>query len=132
MAHPQQIVHVRENSEEAMQQLFDVLSSDKDSSGLSRDMRTRNLPASFFIPPQRQHALHSRENSQDSTHFPSHPLQPNHARSQSSPAQFYGSQKLSVPPTHHKQQKSVDLIDDQGWDPARHMHNFGQHFRFVS
>lgn len=126
---PRQVLHVRENSKEAMDQLFEVL---KKENAHQKSLRDRMLPQSFFKQPNRPHPNHSRENSQDSQLSRVQPqLTPNHSRSHSSPAQFISSNSLSVPNPHHGKQQSVDILDDPNWNQdQRHLHNFHQQFRY--
>ena len=126
---PRQILHVRENSKEAMDQLFSVLKENRDVQ--QKSYRDRGLPPSFFNMPNRPHPNHSRENSQDASQYHRIQLTPNHSRSHSSPAQIISSTSLSVPSPNHVRQQSVDILDDPNWsqDP-RHLHNF--QFRYNS
>jgi len=117
---PNQIVHMRENSDSALNELFEVLKTNNKQPGSS--YKNKNLPQSFFNPPDPNR--HSRENSQDSTFVPNHHpgLIPNHGRSRSSPAQLPNTLSIANPtPTpNHRPQHSVDIIEDiqmpAGWD----------------
>jgi len=119
-ANPNQIVHMRGDSDTNLELLFSVLKN-VDGPVPSSSYRNRNLPASFFKPPTSGLGNHSREGSQDSISFaptqPSPGLSISHARSQSSPAQL--PRTLTAAPPPHAKQQSVDLAEDlnlQGWD----------------
>ena len=92
-------VHVRDNSEGSIEQLFGVLTKDQRQSAY----KDRNLPSSFFKCPQRP--AHSGS---------SHPTQSHHGRSLSSPA--LSSQPLAVP--QHGRQSSADLLGGDTWNPS--------------
>lgn len=119
-ANPNQIVHMRGDSDQNLELLFSVLKN-VDGQQPNSSFRNRNLPASFFKPPPAGN--HSREGSQDSSSFaPTQPqsgLSISHARSQSSPAQLPRTM-TAAPPASHAKQQSVDLAEDlnslQGWD----------------
>lgn len=85
--------------------------------------RMRNLPASFFTPPEPQiKNHHSRDGSTDSTGYTNTP--PGHMRAHSSPAQLQQTPLSTVPPPpHHVRQHSCELVDEQplppGWEMAK-------------
>lgn len=128
-----QVVHVRENSDSEMEDLFKRAlgpNSQHDSTHSKvLPMRLRKLPPSFFSPPEPQHQ-HSRDSSTDSTGYPNGQpttnIQNLHLRAHSSPASL--EQTLSVPALpapQHVRQQSCDLIDSgeiplpQGWEMAK-------------
>jgi protein yorkie len=95
-----QVVHVRGDSDSELQALFDhVLKPDSDGNPMTQRPKqvpwtSRNLPASFFRPPNTgtrspsvSSVSHSRESSADST---THNLPPHHQQQQQGP-----------PPPHH-------------------------------
>ena len=123
-----QTVHVRENSDSTLDQLFEVVKN----SGPNKqsDWTKRNLPTSFFTQPQVSRHItgnheHNRNSSQDSTQFatgilPNTGLQPpvQHMRSRSAPVSL--SPSMSLPPQLpvHTKQQSVDIVEDVGgWNP---------------
>ena len=115
---PQQVVHVRENSDSAMEELFSVLKTNVNKLP-TNSFKSKNLPPSFFNPPDPNR--HSRENSQDNTFVGGHHhLIPQHTRSRSSPAQLPNTLSIPAPVPNHRPQHSVDLIDEMqmptGWD----------------
>lgn len=113
------IVHVRENSDTELEALFKIAMNPSlaPDTNKSLPLRMRNLPPSFFCPPQppqQNQQQQSRENSMNI-----------HMRAHSSPASL--QQTLSAapppPPTSHVRQHSYDLLDEQplpeGWDMAK-------------
>ena len=110
--HSQPIVHVRGDSETELDLLFSVLTNNESSPG--QTYRNKNLPLSFFQPPEKKTGSHSREGSHDLSTFTSGPIAAgvyNHIRSNSSPAQLPMS--MSLPPVaQHMKQGSVDVIGD--------------------
>ncbi|RWS31308.1 Yorkie-like protein [Leptotrombidium deliense] len=83
---PNHILRIKEDSEHDLDELFRAAIGPKDGCiPLSKPMRQRNLPASFFTPPETgsKSASHSRESSLDasfspppSVTLPSSPLSP--------------------------------------------------------
>jgi len=66
----QMSIHVREDSDTDMQQMFDIALNKGGQRSLCVPMRMRNLPASFWQPPtlgSKSPSLHSRENSLDNS-----------------------------------------------------------------
>lgn len=118
------VVHVRGDSETELDLLFSVLKNDSKQPG--QTFRDKNLPFSFFNPPEpKPGGSHSREGSLDFTGASSavgpqghQQLQATaggsnvfHARSHSSPAKLPVS--LSLPnPGQHAKQGSGDLMGD--------------------
>lgn len=103
-----QTLHVRENSDTALEDLFSVVKNPNPRK--QSDWEGRKLPSSFFHPPQHAQTLdnHSRNGSQDSTPFVFH------QKSRSAPVQTL-PQSLSLPqapPPQHVKQQSADLIDE--------------------
>ncbi|XP_013393837.1 transcriptional coactivator YAP1-A isoform X2 [Lingula anatina] len=132
----QPIVHVRENSNQELDALFDVLN--KQPLQPQRSWKERGLPPSFFNPSVQRTGNHSRESSTDSMTSGYHSLaqggpggmMPLHQKTLSSPAVLGGH--LSVAPQqpparHHVRQSSLGdpIADDSplglppGWDMAR-------------
>lgn len=121
---PQQVLHVREDSDSSMDALFAYIKN-KDQQELQQQTsyRLKKLPPSFFNPPPRG-GTHSREGSQDGS-FSLGVVAPGgtghvHIRSQSEPAQLLSFSALPPPPQHIKQQ-SVDYTSElgvlpPGWD----------------
>ena len=128
------IVHVRANSEQEMNELFAVVQNPGTHQvQLQRPLRLRNLPASFWTPPQqggtKSPSCHSRENSLDNSlkdpfspgaksvgsPQPAQqqgpqvqpPAQPQHNRSQSAPVEL--QQTLSVVQQQQQTQQHVHL-----------------------
>ena len=140
-----QIVHMRADSDNEMQALFDCVLKPCSQIPLQKPFKMRNLPASFFTPPAHRQSpaptlAHSREGSSDSTYGTngggaapspgrgamSPGPQPQHFRHHSSPATL--QQTLSVAqqqhPTHAKQHSYDALANDinalpPGWEQAR-------------
>lgn len=113
------VVHVRGDSETELDLLFSVLKQDSKPTGPS--FRDKNLPPSFFNPPEpRPGGSHSREGSLDFTGASSGGHQqlqatvgvPNHSRSHSSPAKLPVEFSLPKAVGHHVKQGSGDLIGD--------------------
>lgn len=128
------MLHIRENSDSDLQALFDTVLKPDALRPLQVPLRQRNLPASFFEPPQTGSrspsvASHSRENSTDSGHFALNPSPPagsiHHARTHSAPVPLQqtfavGHQRV----IHHLKQQSCDLTLDhfplpEGWEQAK-------------
>ncbi|GFT55300.1 transcriptional coactivator YAP1 [Nephila pilipes] len=137
---PNQVVHIRSDSETKLDELFNAVIHPKDYQvPLTVPMRLRNLPPSFFQQPEKgsKSPSHSRESSSDNTNYssgtPSHQqqqlpsgLQINHPRAHSSPASLQQAYTKSVPTPHqHPRQRSYgDLLDDNtplppGWEMAK-------------
>jgi len=120
------IIHERQDSREQMLQLFDVLNKNQNQN-LTIPMKMRNLPESFFRPPQigsKSPGVHSRENSLDNGPFsPGPPVGSpgpppgHHTRTSSCPATLGPidgrsgpqHQALTAAANHHRQQHSFDL-----------------------
>ena len=118
------VVHVGKNSETDLEALFSVL-NDKDANQ-NNSFRSRNMPASFFNPPEPRH---SRDNSLDSSSFQSVHTRPvsglaantaginiSHSRSRSSPAQLPHALMSAAPaalPMHLKQQSLAGEFTDE-------------------
>lgn len=146
---PNQVVHIRSDSETKLDELFNAVIRPKDYQvPLTVPMRLRNLPPSFFQQPEKgsKSPSHSRESSTDGSNYSSgasNPvtqpspqqqqatqlpsgLQINHPRAHSSPASL--QQGYSKPiATHHqhlRQRSFGDLLDDEpplppGWEKAK-------------
>ncbi|XP_021356128.1 transcriptional coactivator YAP1-like isoform X2 [Mizuhopecten yessoensis] len=136
-----QVVHVREDSGSELDALFNAVMNPKSGQSGQIPLRMRNLPASFWKPPDQPQrpVQHMKQGSNDSTGgYPGHPsgvgpsqgnLQIAHMRAHSSPASL--QQTLStVPqgppqaPAHHARQHSCDaLLDNEplppGWEIAK-------------
>lgn len=130
-----QVVHVRENSDHEMDAMFKAALNPQ-SAGASIPFRKRNLPPSFFTPPDPNKQIsHSREGSTDSTGYPN-PVPPGlsvhtsggptviHGRTQSSPAMLQQTQFSTLPAPQHQRQRSCDLILEEqplpaGWEMAK-------------
>lgn len=119
---PQQVLHVREDSDSQMDALFAFIKN-KDQTQLQQQAsyRNRRLPPSFFKPPHG--GVHSREGSQEGG-FPGQGVAPGthiHIRSQSEPAQLPHNFSAPPPPPQHMKQQSVDYTNElgvlpPGWD----------------
>lgn len=125
------IVHVRENSDTELEALFNIAMNPSLASETNKSvpLRMRNLPPSFFRPPeppkpmQQQMGL-GKDNVQDSAHYHGG-MNIAHMRAHSSPASL--QQNLSAapppPPVSHVRQHSYDALDEQplpsGWDMAK-------------
>ena len=120
------VVHVRGDSDSDLDALFNVLKN-VDPSHQQNSFKHRNLPASFFKPPEPRSGLnHSREGSQDSSsgysvigghrptvHGPTG-LAIAHGRSLSSPAQLpHTLSAVPPPPIHIKQQSLAGEFSDE-------------------
>ncbi|XP_060563358.1 transcriptional coactivator YAP1-A-like isoform X6 [Ruditapes philippinarum] len=127
-----QVVHVRENSDHEMEAMFKAALNPKPGvAGIP--LRQRNLPPSFFTPPDPNKQInHSREGSTDSTGYsnPGHSVLTSagptviHGRTQSSPAMLQQTQFSTLPPPQHTRQRSCDLILEEqplppGWEMAK-------------
>jgi hypothetical protein len=112
--HKRQVVHVRENSDSAMEDLFSVIKNPQKLTATS--FRQKNLPKSFFSPPDPNR--NSRENllmqQQAEIPFGAHPgLVAQHSRSRSSPAQLPNSLSLQQQQqVNHRAQHSVDFTEE--------------------
>lgn len=125
------MLHVRESSKEDMERLFQAAMDPNANPGTQGTVpfRMRNLPASFFTPPEPQKkTVHSRDGSTDSTGYTNTPPIPgptiNHLRAHSSPAQLQQTPlSTAPPPPQHVRQHSCDLVDEQplppGWEMAK-------------
>ncbi|XP_035217638.1 transcriptional coactivator YAP1-A-like isoform X2 [Stegodyphus dumicola] len=146
---PNQVVHIRSDSETKLDELFNAVIHPKDYQvPLTVPMRLRNLPPSFFQQPEKgsKSASHSRESSADGSSYPpgggsdtpSQPqtqqqlpsgLQINHPRAHSSPASLQQAYNKSISSSHHqhpRQRSYGDLLDDDdntplplGWEKAK-------------
>lgn len=133
-----QVVHVREDSGSELDALFNAVMNPKSGQSGQIPLRMRNLPASFWKPPDQPQrpVQHMKQGSNDSTGgYPGHPgqsqgnLQIAHMRAHSSPASL--QQTLSTvpqgppqPSPHHARQHSCDaLLDNEplppGWEMAK-------------
>ncbi len=126
----QQVLHVKQDSETDMDQLFAVLQQNVPNA--QTPFAQRKLPASFFTPPK---INHSRDNSADgATHLGLQRgpggLPIAHGRSRSSPAMLPNTlSALNAPPqnNHLKQQSLGDFSSDDftlgplppGWGIAK-------------
>ncbi|XP_050388537.1 transcriptional coactivator YAP1 isoform X2 [Patella vulgata] len=122
-----QIVHVRENSDSDLEALFSYAINPSSDTNKSIPLRMRNLPASFFQPPE-PHLQTGKEGSAESTGYSASNTTstPNfsiaHTRVRSSPASLSQTQTLSTAPpppcSQHVRQHSYDLAEEPlppGW-----------------
>ncbi|XP_029028177.1 transcriptional coactivator YAP1 [Betta splendens] len=124
-----QIVHVRGDSETDLEALFNAVMNPKNTTvPQSVPMRLRNLPDSFFKPPEPK--SHSRQASTDAGSGVA--LTPHHVRAHSSPASLQqgalsgGSLPGMAPAgasSQHPRQSSYEIPDDvplpSGWEMAK-------------
>ncbi|GAB1600322.1 transcriptional coactivator YAP1-like isoform X2 [Argonauta hians] len=120
-----QVVHVRGDSDSDLEALFKAAMNPAEVPH-QVPLRMRNLPASFFTPPDpTQQKQHSREGSTDSTGAGSGSvLTIAHPRAHSSPASLTQTLSAAPPPSsQHVRQHSYDLTDEQplppGWEMAK-------------
>ncbi|XP_036357560.1 transcriptional coactivator YAP1 [Octopus sinensis] len=125
-----QVVHVRGDSDSDLDALFKAAMNPSEVPH-QLPLRMRNLPASFFTPPDpTQQKQHSREGSTDSTGagsgsvLNSPGLTIAHPRAHSSPASLAQTMSAAPPPSsQHVRQHSYDLTDEQplppGWEMAK-------------
>ncbi|CAM1332283.1 YAP1 (predicted) [Pycnogonum litorale] len=135
-----QVVHVMDSNLDA---LFDAVMHPKDGQiPLQVPMKLRNLPQSFFKPPDTgsKSVSHSRESSADSNTLLAGPvgspspqlspspgvggLQIHHPRAHSSPASLQQTYNANTSQHQHLRQQSYDIIDDgnplpAGWEMAK-------------
>lgn len=121
------VVHVRGDSETELDRLFSVLNNN-DSKAPGQTYRNKNLPLSFFQPPEKKQmgsGVHSREGSHDLNGYGTPgSMGVYHSRSHSSPAQLPLTMSLAPPlslplnPSHNKQ-GSLEMSSGmmEGMDP---------------
>lgn len=120
--HPHQVVHVRENSDSALEEMFKVLDNPNRAKNLFKE---KNLPKSFFTPPahptrpSQENLLQAQQQQQQQADGPFHgSIVPQHSRSQSSPAQLANTLSILPSTPNHRPQHSVDFAEDLagGWE----------------
>jgi len=133
---PGPIVHVRADSDSTLEALFDIaLKPPGTQTHLQVPLRMRNLPPSFFKPPQsggsRSPSCHSRENSLDSSNLsaqqqPFSPMQqpvgspqpqtpqPVHSRAHSSPATLQQTLAAAQQQSQHSHLRQPSCDVSQG------------------
>ena len=119
----EQIVHVRTDSDSQLDALFNVLKPKPGQQSPSNiPFAQRNLPPSFFTPPDPRPGNHSRESSTDSTQYGTGKipagLTVSHARSVSSPAQLPTAGLSPAPQPQHVKTPS-DRQLPSGWEMAK-------------
>jgi len=120
-------VHVREDSDSALKELFAVVQNPGSSSTpLSVPFRLRNLPPSFFNPPSPKSPIHSREGSTVSNHEGNSlndPFSPA-PKSVGSPQPPLGQQQQQVPAPNHTRSQSapVDIGTTHVTATQQHVH----------
>lgn len=120
-----QSIHIREDSAEQLEKLFQILQP-KEGQPTTLPFHMRNLPPSFFTPPERNSqtngTVHSRDSSTDSgvasSTFSSPPTT-HHSRAHSSPASL--QQTLAVA-------QNPPPLPNQNIGPANHAHIRGQSY----
>nr|XP_034329254.1 transcriptional coactivator YAP1-A isoform X9 [Crassostrea gigas] len=124
-----QVVHVRENSGNELEALFQYAANPNSELGGQIPFRQRKLPESFFHEPKSSRPGHMKQGSNDSTGFPGqmNPGMGAHMRAHSSPATLQQSLSAVPQPPSHARQRSCDALLDPieseplppGWEMAK-------------
>jgi len=122
-----QVVHVRENSGNELDALFQYAANPNSELGGQIPFRQRKLPPSFFNEPKP--SGHVKQGSNDSTGFPGqmNPAMGAHMRAHSSPANLQQTLSAAPQPPSHARQRSCDALLDPieseplppGWEMAK-------------